>query len=397
METEGVPAIDHAHPLLRHLLERMIELGASDLYLVAGTTPMCRVEGIVSPVADRVLNPEILHELSRSIMDDRQWERFCRTLEMNLALPIATSERARFRVNVFKQRESHAVVIRRVDVCTPTIDGLGLPPILKNLAAAPRGLVLVVGATGSGKSTTLAAMVNHRNEQMSGHIITIEDPIEYLHTHKRAIVSQREIGFDTRSYRTALKNALRQAPDVLLIGEIRDCATMETALAVADTGHLCLGTLHSTNAIQTFERVINFFPEIRQKEIYLHLSVNLRAIIAQRLVMGTDGRRVAALEILLDTPRIKDLIKKGEINSLREAISQGMPEGCRLFDDDLLNLYAAGRIDLDEALRNADSVNNLRLRIKKQEGKMSWVGEEQDTAEILGDSGSPLKIRDAAA
>jgi len=294
---------------------------------------------------------------------------------MNLALRAEVNGRARFRANVFRQRNSVAVVIRKVDLRIPTIDELELPAILKDLAMAPRGLILIVGATNCGKSTTIASMIDHRNEKRTGHIITVEDPIEYLHKHKQSIVSQREIGFDTHSYKAALSNALRQSPDVLLIGEIRDRETMDTALAVADTGHLCLGTLHSTNALQTLERIIHFYPETQHKEILLQLSLNLHAVIAQRLPIGRDDRRVAALEILIDTPRIKELIKKGEIHALREAMAQGTMEGCQIFDSAILDLYIAGRIDVDQALRCADSMNNIRIRIKTYEASKTEDGE----------------------
>jgi twitching motility protein PilU len=271
---------------------------------------------------------------------------------------------SRFRVNVFRQRGSVGVVIRRVKADVATLEELGLPPILKAFAMTKRGLALVVGATGSGKSTTLAAMVDHRNSAEPGHIVTIEDPIEFVHRHKMSIVTQREVGLDTHSFGAALKNTLRQAPDVILIGEIRDTETMEAAVTFAETGHLCLGTLHSNNANQAIERIMNFFPPERHAQIYLQLSLNLRAIISQRLIPSRDARRVAALEILVDTPRIKELIKKGDVDVLKEAMEQGVQEGCQTFDQALFMLVKEEKITLEQALAHADSANNLRLKIK---------------------------------
>ena len=256
------------------------------------------------------------------------------------------------------------LVIRRIKADIMSIDDMGLPSILKDITMTKRGLVLVVGATGSGKSTTLAAMIDHRNTHEAGHIITIEDPIEFVHRHKESIVTQREVGSDTHSFQAALKNTLRQAPDVILIGEIRDTETMEAAITFAETGHLCLGTLHSNNANQAIERIMNFFQLERHEQMYLQLSLNLRSIVSQRLIPSVEGKRVAALEILMDTPRIKDLIKRGEVDSLKEAMEQGVQEGCQTFDQALFALYRDGKITLDQALVNADSANNLRLKIK---------------------------------
>ncbi|MBI3302881.1 MAG: PilT/PilU family type 4a pilus ATPase [Deltaproteobacteria bacterium] len=351
----------------RDFLEVMVKRNASDIYLTVDSPPMYRIEGVVQPVGDHAFTPESLELLAASIMNERQQREFAEHLEMNLAL--SYSGLSRFRINVFRQRNSVGMVIRKINVEIATLDQLGLPPILKDIVMTKRGLVLVVGATGSGKSTSLAAMIDHRNSHAPGHIISVEDPIEFVHQHKRSIVNQREVGFDTHSFQDALKNAMRQAPDVILIGEIRDSETMEAAITFADTGHLCLATLHSTNANQAFERIINFFPESRHAQIFLQLSLNLRAIISQRLVMGTDGRRVAALEILMDTPRIKELIKRGEVDTLKEAMMQGAQEGCQTFDMALFDLYTEGKISLDQALSNADSVNNLRLKIKVDEAK----------------------------
>jgi twitching motility protein PilU len=308
----------------------MVDHNASDLYLTVARPAMCRIDGVIKPIGDHNFEPLELEELALSIMNDRQRQEFDATMEMNLAMALQSV--SRFRVNVYRQRGSVGLVIRRVKAEVDSLAQLGLPPILGDIALTQRGLVLVVGATGSGKSTTLAAMVDYRNSIEGGHIITIEDPIEFVHRHKKAIVTQREVGFDTHSYQAALKNALRQAPDVIMIGEIRDTETMEAAITFAETGHLCLGTLHSNNANQAIERIINFFPATRHGQIYLQLSLNLRAIISQRLIPSPDGGRVAALEILMDTPRIKDLIKKGEVDTLKEGMEQGVQEGCQTFD-----------------------------------------------------------------
>jgi twitching motility protein PilU len=356
----------------------MVKHNASDIYLTVESPPMYRIEGIVQPIGEPVFRPEDLEALAQSIMNERQWREFNEHMEMNLAL--SYSGLSRFRVNVFRQRGSVGMVIRKINVEIATIDDLGLPQILKDIVMTKRGLVLVVGATGSGKSTTQAAMIDHRNSNAPGHIISVEDPIEFVHRHKQSIVNQREVGFDTHSFQEALKNAMRQAPDVILIGEVRDSDTMEAAITFADTGHLCLATLHSTNANQAFERIINFFPESRHAQIFLQLSLNLRAIISQRLVIGTNGRRVAALEILMDTPRIKELIKRGEVDTLKEAMEQGAHEGCQTFDMALFDLYTEERISLDQALANADSVNNLRLKIKVSEVKDAAAAKKKETS-----------------
>jgi len=361
-----------------NFLETMVERNASDIYFTAQSPPMYRIEGIVQPIGEPVFQPADLETLAQSIMNERQWREFKENLEMNLAL--SYSGLSRFRVNVFRQRGAVGMVVRKINVEIATIDQLGLPSILEDIVMTKRGLVLVVGATGSGKSTSLAAMIDHRNSSTPGHIISVEDPIEFVHRHKQSIVNQREVGFDTHSFQDALKNAMRQAPDVILIGEIRDSETMEAAITFADTGHLCLATLHSTNANQAFERIINFFPESRHVQIFLQLSLNLRSIISQRLVMGTDGFRLAALEILMDTPRIKELIKRGEVDTLKEAMEQSAQEGCQTFDMALFDLYSEGKISLDQALANADSINNLRLKIKVNEVKDSATAKKTEGA-----------------
>ncbi|OLC81451.1 MAG: type IV pili twitching motility protein PilT, partial [Nitrospirae bacterium 13_1_40CM_3_62_11] len=330
------------------------------------------------------------------IMREKQRKEFEEKMEMNLALYYP--ELGRFRVNIFRQRGNVGFVIRQIKVEIVPIDKLGLPPIVKDIALTKRGLVLFTGATGSGKSTSLAAIIDHRNANAPGHIVSVEDPIEFVHRHKKSVITQREIGFDTHTYEAALKNTLRQAPDVILIGEIRDAETMEAAITFAETGHLCLSTLHANNANQAIERIMNFFPTERHPQIYLQLSMNLRAIISQRLIPSVDGRRVAALEILMDTPRAKDLIKKGAIDELKDAMEQGVQEGCQTFDYILFSLYKAGKISLDQALINADSANNLRLKIKlagmKAEETLAKPLRKDEQAggfQIKGTTGSPAR------
>jgi twitching motility protein PilU len=346
----------------QELFKKMVEIEASDLYLTVARPPMYRVEGKIQAIGDRNFTPDDLRALADAMMTEKQRREFAQTFEMNLAQSLPGL--ARFRVNILIQRGSVGLVIRRIKADIMSIDDMGLSSILKNITMTKRGLVLVVGATGSGKSTTLAAMIDHRNTHEAGHIITIEDPIEFVHRHKESIVTQREVGSDTHSFQAALKNTLRQAPDVILIGEIRDTETMEAAITFAETGHLCLGTLHSNNANQAIERIMNFFQLERHEQMYLQLSLNLRSIVSQRLIPSVEGKRVAALEILMDTPRIKDLIKRGEVDSLKEAMEQGVQEGCQTFDQALFALYRDGKITLDQALVNADSANNLRLKIK---------------------------------
>lgn len=347
---------------IHEMFKKMVEIEASDLYLTVARPPMYRVEGKIQAIGDKNFTPDDLRALADTMMTEKQRREFAQTFEMNLAQSLPGV--ARFRVNILTQRGSVAMVIRRIKADVTSLDDLGLPSTLKDITMTKRGLVLVVGATGSGKSTTLAAMIDYRNNQEAGHIITIEDPIEFVHRHKKSIVTQREVGSDTHSFQAALKNTLRQAPDVILIGEIRDTETMEAAVTFAETGHLCLGTLHSNNSNQAIERIMNFFQPERHAQMYLQLSLNLRSIVSQRLIPSVEGKRVAALEILMDTPRIKDLIKRGEVDSLKEAMEQGVQEGCQTFDQALFALYRDGKIGLDQALVNADSANNLRLKIK---------------------------------
>ena len=347
---------------IEDFFRKMVEIEASDLYLTVAKPPMYRTEGKIEVGGDHPFTPEELRDIAQAIMNDKQKQEFTQTMEMNMAMSLPGV--SRFRINIFQQRGSVGMVIRRIKADVLSVEQMGLPPILGDIVMTKRGLVLVVGATGSGKSTSLAAMIDHRNTHEAGHIITIEDPIEFVHRHKRSIITQREVGFDTHSFQAALKNTLRQAPDVILIGEIRDTETMEAAITFAETGHLCLGTLHSNNANQAIERIMNFFPSERHAQIYLQLSLNLRSIVSQRLIPSVEGKRVAALEILMDTPRIKDLIKKGEVDTLKQAMEQGIQEGCQTFDQALFALYRDGIINLDQALINADSANNLRLKIK---------------------------------
>ena len=340
----------------------MVKQNSSDIYITVDSPPMFRPEGITRPYGEQKVTAAQSEEIAISIMTEKQKIKFAESLEMNLALYYP--ELGRFRVNIFRQKNCTAIVIRQIKMDISTLDELGLPPILKDISMATRGLVLVVGRTGTGKSTTLAAMIDYRNENDTGHIISIEDPIEFVHRHKKMIVSQREVGLDTLSFSNSLRNAMRAAPDVILVGEIRDTETMEAAITFAETGHLVLATLHSNNANQAIERVLNFFPHERHEQILLQLSLNLKGIISQRLIPAINGMRVAATEILLDTPRIKDLIYKSQIDLLKVAMAQGTVEGMHTFDQSLFNLYKEGRIDYNNALAYADSVNDVRLKIK---------------------------------
>ena len=347
---------------IQEMFKKMVEIEASDLYLTVARPPLYRVDGSIQVIGEKNFTSDDLRAIADAMMTEKQRREFAQTLEMNLAQSLPGV--ARFRVNILVQRGSCGLVIRQIKDDVMGLDEIGLPSILKDITMTKRGLVLVVGATGSGKSTTLAAMIDYRNSNEAGHIITIEDPIEYVHRHKQSIVTQREVGTDTHSFQAALKNTLRQAPDVILIGEIRDTDTMEAAITFAETGHLCLGTLHSNNANQAIERITNFFPPERHGQIYMQMSLNLRSIVSQRLIPTVDGKRVAAMEILMDTPRIKAHIKRREVDSLKEAMEQGTQEGSQTFDQALFALYRDGKITLEQALVNADSTNNLRLKIK---------------------------------
>lgn len=346
---------------LMNYLEYMVKVDASDIYLTVGVPPMFRIEGVVTPHGDTVLTSADTESIAYGIMTEKQRRIFDDQFEMNLALYYP--ELGRFRVNLFRQRGYVGIVIRQIKIQIKTLDELGFPDVLKDIAMTKRGLVLVVGATGSGKSTTLAALIDHRNSNQPGHIITIEDPIEFVHQHKKSVITQREVGLDTHSFFNALKNTVRQAPDVILIGEVRDTETMEDAITFADTGHLALATLHSNNANQALERILNFFPIERHLQVYMQLSLNLRAIISQRLI-PTEERRVAAIEILLDSPRVKDLILKGEVGLLKDTMAASYNEGMQTFDQHIYDLYMGGSIDYNHAIAYADSPNDVRLRIK---------------------------------
>ncbi len=358
-----------------YFLKLMTEKNASDMFLSTGAPVHIKVEGKLYPLGNTGLPPGMVKKIAYSLMDEGQVPQFERELELNLAL--AVKDAGRFRINVFKQRGEIGMVIRAINSEVPSLEALNLPPLLKQLVLEKRGLILVVGSTGSGKSTSLASMIDFRNTSASGHILTVEDPIEFLHKHKKSVVNQREVGLDTKSYRNALKNAMREAPDVILIGEILDIETMEAAVAFSETGHLVLATLHSNNADQTMERILNFFPESAHKNVLMNLSLNLKAIISQRLVVAKDGRRRAAVEVLVNTPMIRDLIRRGEIHELKEAMDRSLDSGMQTFDQALFKLYKDGVIELEEALRNADSRDGLQLKIRLSDGG----GEDEQMAD----------------
>jgi twitching motility protein PilU len=346
------------------LLKLLATQDGSDLYLSTGAPPCAKFNGVLRPLSTDALKPGEVAQIAAGIMDAEQRADFDKELEMNLALSLPGV--GRFRVNIFKQRNEVSLVARNIKLDIPLFDDLKLPPILLDVVMRKHGLVLFIGATGSGKSTSLAALIDHRNRSSSGHIITIEDPVEYIHRHKKCIVNQREVGVDTRSFRAALKNTLRQAPDVILIGEIRDRETMEHALAFADTGHLAISTLHANNANQALDRIINFFPEERRPQLLNDLGNNLQAFVSQRLVKTVDGKRRAAVEVMLGTPTIRDLIHRSEFGELKGIMEKSVNLGMRTFDMALFDLVVEGAISEEEALKNADSVNNLRLRLKLQ-------------------------------
>ena len=354
---------DQALKFMHDLLRLMSQKNGSDLFITAGFPPAIKIDGKVTPVSNQTLSPSHTAELARSIMNDRQAAEFESTRECNFA--ISPTGIGRFRVNALMQQGRVAVVCRTINMSIPTIDELGLPTVLKDIAMTKRGLVIFVGGTGTGKTTSLAALVDQRNQNSFGHIITVEDPIEFVHEHKNCVVTQREVGVDTDSWEIALKNSLRQAPDFILMGEIRDRNTMDYAIAFAETGHLCLATLHANSTNQAIDRIINFFPEERRHQLLMDLSLNLRAMISQRLLPKKDGKgRVAAIEIMLNSPLISDLIFKGEVHEIKEIMKRSRELGMQTFDQALFDLYEAGRITYEDALRNADSVNDLRLQIK---------------------------------
>lgn len=354
---------DQARNYMHKLLAGMAQAGGSDLFIAADFPPSMKAHGSMQPMTSQKLNAETTRMLAQAMMNARQREEFAKEMECNFA--ISLPEVSRFRVNVYVQQQSVSMVIRTIANEIPNFEKLKLPEVLKDVIMTKRGLVLVVGATGSGKSTTLAAMIDHRNRTSAGHIITVEDPVEYVHVSRKSLVTHREVGVDTHSWHHALKNTLRQAPDVILIGEIRDTETMEHAIAFAETGHLCLGTLHANSASQTIERIINFFPEERRAQLLMDLSANLRGIVSQRLVRREDGNgRAAAIEILLNTPTIAERILQGDLTGLKGIMTKSRELGMRTFDWALFELYNAGAIGFEEAIRNADSANELRLNIK---------------------------------
>ncbi|TNC98908.1 MAG: twitching motility protein PilU [Gallionellaceae bacterium] len=354
---------DQATELVHNLLRGMISQKASDLFVTAGFPPAFKIDGKMTPVSNQALSPQHTQELARSIMNDRQAAEFESTHECNFA--ISPSGIGRFRVNVFMQQQRVGMVLRTITTKIPGFEEMGLPPILKDVVMTKRGLVILVGGTGSGKSTTMAAMLGHRNQNSYGHIITIEDPVEYVHEHGKSIITHREVGVDTDNWHNALKNTLRQAPDVILIGEIRDRETMEYAVAFAETGHLCMATLHANSANQALDRIINFFPEERREQLLMDLSLNIKALVSQRLIPKRDGKgRSAAIEILLNSPLIADLIFKGDVHEIKTVMGKSRELGMQTFDQALFDLHEAGMISYEEALKNADSVNDLRLKIK---------------------------------
>lgn len=355
-------------------LKLMVAKDASDLYLTTAAPASAKIQGLMQPLESAPLPPGRVKEIAYAVMDHEQRAQFETRPEMNLA--ISEPGLGRFRVNIFKQRGQIGMVVRSIKMVIPDSETLGLPPVLKKLIMQKRGLILFVGGTGSGKSTSLASLIDYRNSNSAGHIITIEDPIEFVHSHKKSIVNQREVGMDTATYEDALKNTLRQAPDVILIGEVRDRETMEHAIAFAETGHLAISTLHANSANQALDRIINFFPEERRHQLLMDLSLNIRGFVSQRLIPTLDGKRTVAVEIMLGTPLICDLILKGEVGKIKEVMEKSENIGMQTFDGALFKLYKDGKISLEEALRNADSQNNLRLRISLSE-KTSKPGDDQ--------------------
>ncbi len=360
---------------IERLLKLMVEKSASDLFITAGVPPSIKINGKVVPVTATPLSPEKTRETVLSVMNETQRAEFVATRELNFA--ISARGIGRFRVSAFYQRNLAGMVLRRIETKIPRVEELGLPDIIKDLAMAKRGLIIFVGATGAGKSTSLAAMIGHRNRNSKGHIISVEDPIEYIHQHEGCIVTQREVGIDTESFEVALKNMLRQAPDVIMIGEVRTRETMEHAITFAETGHLCLCTLHANNANQALDRIMHFFPAERHPQLWMDLSLNLRGMIAQQLIPRPDGKgRRACVEILINTPLAQDLIRKGEVHMLKELMANSNEQGMQTFDQHLYEMYAAGEITYEDAIAHADSANDLRLMIK--------LGADADPESLMG-------------
>jgi twitching motility protein PilU len=365
---------EQAIKLIQDLLRRLVERKGSDLFITAGFPPAVKIDGEIRPQTERALTADQAATLVRSIMNDRQTREFDASKECNFA--IAPPGIGRFRVSAFMQQGNVGCVIRTINATIPTFEELDLPPILKDVVMSKRGLVMLVGGTGSGKSTTLAAMVGYRNANSRGHIITIEDPVEYIHPHKGCVITHREVGVDTENWHAALKNTLRQAPDVILIGEIRDRETMEYGIQFAETGHLVLATLHANSANQALDRIINFFPEEKREQLLMDLSLNVKGMISQRLIPREGGGRIAATEILLHSPLIQDLIFKGEVHKIKEVMARSNRIGMKTFDQNLFELYEAGYISYDEAIRNADSKNELRLRVKLESKREMRAGDD---------------------
>ena len=358
-------------------LRALVQNDGSDLYLTFNAPPAAKFQGELKALSRDKMTKEQLEEVAEFLMNEEQQLQFEKKPEMNLALD--EPDIGRFRINIFRQRTHLAMVIRNIKVDIPNADDLGLPPVLKDIIMKKRGLVLFVGGTGSGKSTSLAALIDHRNANATGHIVTIEDPIEYVHPHKRSLVSQREVGVDTDSYEDALENTLRQAPDVILIGEIRTEETMEHALAFAETGHLCLSTLHANNTNQALDRIINFFPEERHNQLLMDISINIQAFISQRLIPTVDGKRVAAIEILIGTAMVKDLIMKGDVMALKEVMEKSEELGMQTFDSHIYKLLKQGIISEEEALKNADSPSNLQVRMNLEDNTYSGMSDDDST------------------
>ena len=371
--------LHEAKTVMFNMLSKVVEIGGSDLFISADFPPSIKYHGLMKPLNKQPLTAEKTKLFAYSLMNQKQREEFATNLECNFAINVPNV--SRFRVNVFQQQLQVGMVIRTITAEIPNFKQLLLPEQLKKIILEKRGLVLVVGGTGSGKSTSLAAMIDHRNENSAGHIITVEDPVEYVHKHKQSMITHREVGVDSHSWHNALKNTLRQAPDVILIGEIRDTETMENAIAFAETGHLCLGTLHANNANQTLDRIINFFPEERRNQLLMDLSSNMKAIISQRLIRTEDGKgRRAAVEIMLNTPLMADLILKGNFHEIKALMTKSRELGMQTFDQALFDLYDEGAISYDEAIRNADSANELRLQIKLKSRR--GEGGTQSTSEL---------------
>ncbi|MFL0427214.1 PilT/PilU family type 4a pilus ATPase [Moraxella sp. 179-F 1C4 NHS] len=371
--------LHEAKTVMFNMLSKVVEIGGSDLFISADFPPSIKYHGLMKPLNKQPLTAEKTKLFAYSLMNQKQREEFATNLECNFAISVPNV--SRFRVNVFQQQLQVGMVIRTITAEIPNFKQLLLPEQLKKIIMEKRGLVLVVGGTGSGKSTSLAAMIDHRNENSAGHIITVEDPVEYVHKHKQSMITHREVGVDSHSWHNALKNTLRQAPDVILIGEIRDTETMENAIAFAETGHLCLGTLHANNANQTLDRIINFFPEERRNQLLMDLSSNMKAIISQRLIRTEDGKgRRAAVEIMLNTPLMADLILKGNFHEIKALMTKSRELGMQTFDQALFDLYDEGAISYDEAIRNADSANELRLQIKLKSRR--GEGDMQSTSEL---------------